>query len=197
MMNQAGVVRNVITVGASAGGIEALIDLLHRLPPDLPAVLGVVVHRSSFFASRLDRVLGRRSALPVGEPADGEALREGRVYLAPRDHHLVIADGAWRLGRGPRRHGLRPSVDALFSSAARSHGHRVVGVLLSGAGSDGVAGLIAIKAASGLSIVQDPAEARHPGMPSQAIREDDVDAVLRIAQIAKALPVLAAGDVVA
>jgi two-component system chemotaxis response regulator CheB len=125
------------------------------------------------------------------------AFESGRVYVAPRDHHLVVEDGVVRTDRGPKQHRTRPAIDPLFRSAAREYGPRVIGVLLSGFGADGVDGLIAIKAAGGLSIVQDPLDARHGWMPRNAIAGDDVDYVLLLASIPDALVTLVAGGAVA
>ena len=179
MINAERVPRDVITIGASAGGIEALLRLFEKLPASLPAAIAVVVHRPPLFESQLAQIFDRRSALPVLEPEDRHPAEPGRVYLAPRDYHMVFEDGVIRLNRGPHQHRFRPAVDPLFLSAAEVYGRRVVGVLLSGGGADGVRGLIGIKARGGLSIVQDPSEARNPMMPTSAIAEDDVDAVLR------------------
>ena len=117
-----------------------------------------------------------------------------RVYTAPRDQHLLVEDGAVRLSHGPKEHRTRPAIDPLFRSAAEAYGPRVVGVLLTGFGDDGVPGFIEIKKAGGLTLVQDPTEAQHPTMPRTAIAEDDVDAVLRIEGLAKAIVALAAGE---
>jgi two-component system chemotaxis response regulator CheB len=185
--------RDIVTIGASAGGIEALIGLLEKLPATLPAAIAVVIHRPPMYQSQLARILDRRSALTVLEPADGDRVEPGNVYLAPRDHHLVFAENVIRLNRGPQQHRFRPAVDPLFMSAAEVYGPRVVGILLSGGGADGVRGLIAIKARGGLSLVQDPSEARNPTMPASAIADDDVDAVLRLEQIGDALLVLTTG----
>jgi two-component system chemotaxis response regulator CheB len=133
MMNEEGLVRDVFVVGAAAGGIEAILDVFHRLPADLPAVIAVALHRSPRYASQLCRVIGRRAPLPVREPADGETIRRGHVYLAPRDTHLIANGERWQLHRGPRRHGMRPAIDLLFSSAASFARRRAVGVLLSAA----------------------------------------------------------------
>lgn len=127
------------------------------------------------------------------EPSDGEAVKAGHVYLAPTDFHMTIEDERWRLSRGPKMHRMRPSVDPLMMSAAMARGNRVVGVLLSGGGVDGVEGLIAITGKGGLSIAQAPEQARQPSMPATAIREDDVSAVLGIDEIGAVLPLLAAG----
>jgi two-component system chemotaxis response regulator CheB len=186
-----GLRRDVVTIGASAGGVEALIRLFEKLPPTIPAAIAVVIHRSARHESQLAEVLGRRASLPVLEPSDGQRIEAGHVYLAPRDVHLLMEPSVFRLDSGPKQQGTRPAVDPLFESAARAFGPRVVGVLLSGGGSDGVRGLIAISAAGGVSMAQDPAEARNPSMPERAISQDDVDAVLPLDGLAEALVSLA------
>jgi two-component system chemotaxis response regulator CheB len=194
MINADRQVRDMFCVGASAGGLHAVIDILARLPGELPAVIAVVMHRSPTFDSQLAELLARKTALPVMEPADGDPIAPGRVYVAPRDLHLTVSGDRWRLIRGAKIHWSRPAVDPLFASAADRFGHRCVGILLSGGGADGVAGLIAIKAKGGVSIAQNPAEAQHPSMPVRAIHEDDVDAILTAGTIAAALAALAAGE---
>jgi two-component system chemotaxis response regulator CheB len=179
--------RDVIVIGASAGGVQALMHLLAKLPGDLPAVIGIVLHRSPYFETQLPIVLGRRAALTVMEPHDDTELRPGVVYVAPRDQHLLFERGRARLNRGPREHRTRPAIDPLFKSAAASFGPRVAGVLLTGYGGDGVPGLIAIKSAGGVSLVQDPADAAHPTLPMRAIAEDNVDATLPLDGIAGAI----------
>lgn len=194
-LNRGGIARDVILIGASAGGLNPLLSILRRLPSDLPATIAVVMHRSPTFRSELCALVGRQTALPVLEPTDGDPIAAGRIYLAPRDMHMVMEAERWRLLRGPRMHWTRPAVDPLFSSGAHQYGHRVVGVLLSGCGGDGVEGLIAVKAAGGLSLVQDPHEAQHPDMPRRAIADDHVDAALMAYDIAAAIPALVAGQV--
>jgi two-component system chemotaxis response regulator CheB len=196
MINAECRVRDVITIGASAGGVQALMRLLTLLPADLPAALCIVLHRSPFHETQLPLVLGRRACLPVVEPTDGSPVRPGIVYVAPRDQHLLMHDGVLRLDRGPKQHRTRPAIDPLFRSAAAAYGSRVVGVLLSGMGADGVTGLIDIKHSGGVSLVQSPEEAEFPTMPTRAIKEDDVDGALTVAGIARILPVLAAGGAV-
>jgi len=193
MVNQEGLVRDLFVFGGSAGGLEALLEVLRCLPSDLPATVGVVLHRNPTFASKLAALLDRCVSLPVSEPKDGELLEMGHVYLAPRDVHMTIVDEQWRLLHDPKVHRMRPAVDPLMISAAAARGPRVVGIVVSGGGGDGVDGLIAIKSKGGLSIVQRPDEARQPSMPLAAIREYDVDAALRTDQIAEMLPLLAAG----
>lgn len=195
-VNSERLARTMITIGASAGGVEALRTLFSKLPIDLPATVVAVIHRSATHVSALGAVLGRGALIRVTEAVDGETIESGRVYMAPADAHLVIEPGRLRLHRGPRVHFTRPAVDPLFTSAAAAYGPRVVGVLLSGGGDDGVSGLIAIKAAGGLSLVQHPAEALVSSMPLNAIAFDGVDAILPLDLIATTLVTLATGGVV-
>jgi two-component system chemotaxis response regulator CheB len=193
ILNDTGQTRDVVVIGASAGGVQALMHLLSKMPGDLRAIIGIVLHRAPYHETRLPWVLGRHAALSVVEPEDGAALAHGVVYVAPRDQHLLFDRGCARLSRGPREHMTRPAIDPLFRSAAASFGPRVAGVLLTGYGGDGVPGLIDITAAGGVSIVQDPREAAHPTMPKRAIAEDHVDAILPLDSIAAALVQLASG----
>ena len=200
MINAARLPRDIIAVGASAGGVEAVIDLLTRLPATLPASVAVVLHRSPHVVGRsprdlprLPQVLGRRSAMAVLEPKEGEQLARGTAYIAPCDQHMVFHDHGFSLNRGPKEHRTRPAIDPLFRSAAALYGRRVVGVLLSGMGADGVSGLVAIKARGGLSLVQSPSEAAFPVMIQHALAEDDVDAILDLEALASALNALAEG----
>jgi two-component system chemotaxis response regulator CheB len=186
-------VRDVVVIGASAGGVQALMFLLSKMPADLRAIIGVVLHRTPYHETKLPFVLGRNAAVRVLEPDDCALLEPGVVYVAPRDQHLVFEKDRARLNRGPREHMTRPAVDPLFRSAAAAFGSRVAGVLLTGYGGDGVPGLIAIKAAGGVTIVQDPREAPHPTMPRRAIVEDDVDAILPLEGIAGAIVDMAEG----
>jgi two-component system, chemotaxis family, protein-glutamate methylesterase/glutaminase len=186
-------VRDVFCIGASAGGLHAVSDILARLPEDLPAVVAIVMHRSPTFDSQLARLLARKATLPVMEPVEGDPIVASHIYVAPRDVHLIVEADRWQLVRGAKLHWTRPAVDPLFASAGAGFGPRCVGVLLSGGGADGVAGLIAIKARGGLSIVQDPAEAQDPSMPVRAIHADDTDAILKTEEIAAAMAALAAG----
>ena len=194
MVNDERIRRDLFCLGASAGGIEALIGIIGRLPRDLPAALAIVLHRSPSHASMLAALLGRHTVLTVVEPKQGEAVEHGKIYLAPRDLHLVLDGEGWTLSDRPPVHRARPAVDPLFTSAAGSRGSRVAGVLLSGGGTDGVQGLIAIKRHGGLSIAQEPAQAAHRSMPEAAIKYDDVDLILRVEQIAAVMCSLAEGS---
>jgi len=194
-INQERVTRDIVTIGASAGGVQALRQLFASLPPSFPGVISAVIHRSpSATASQLPAVLAYRTSQAVSEPESGEKFKVSRIYVAPRDQHMRLGVDRFYLDDGPRRHFARPAIDPLFESAAVAYGPRVVGVVLSGKGNDGVSGLKAIKAAGGISIAQDPSEATSPGMPESAISLDHVDLVLPIADIASALVILAFGD---
>ena len=196
MINPHRIKRDVIAIGASAGGVQPLKDLLELLPPDLPAMVAIVLHRSPYHETQLPLVLGRHALLSVLEPADRDPLLPGAVYVAPRDQHMIFEDGIVRLSRGAREHHTRPAIDPLFRSAAERYGPRVVGVVLSGMGSDGVSGLIAIKKGGGVSLVQHPGEAMFGTMPCTAIAEDDVDAMLTVEELASTLTALARGETV-
>lgn len=182
----------IVVVGASAGGVEALADLAASLPPDLPAAVFVVLHLPSTRSSALPDILSRRGPLPAAHVKDGEPIEPGRVYVAPPDHHVLLRSGHVHLARGPRENGHRPAVDPLFRSAAREYGSRVIGVVLSGALDDGTAGLAAIKTRGGLAVVQEPADALYPGMPTSALEHVPVDHVQPVAAMGALLARLTA-----
>ncbi len=182
---------DIIAIGASAGGVEALTTLVRDLPPDLPAAVFVVLHLPPDATSFLPRILGRVGPLPAAHPTDGEPIVPGRIYVAPPDFHLLVRRGAIRVVRGPRENRHRPAVDPLFRSAAVTYGPRAVGVVLSGALDDGTAGLQAIKRRGGVAIVQDPEEALFPSMPASALQFAAVDHCLPLARIAPTLAAIA------
>jgi two-component system, chemotaxis family, protein-glutamate methylesterase/glutaminase len=164
---------------------------LRRLAADLPAELGapvlIVLHVSATGGSVLASILDRASPLHAEAASEGEPLRAGRIYVAPPNCHLLVADGQARLDIGPRENGHRPAVDPLFRTAAETYGEHCCGVVLSGTRDDGTAGLAAIKARGGTTIVQDPEEAAYAGMPSSAMSRVAIDAVLPSDQIAAAV----------
>jgi two-component system, chemotaxis family, protein-glutamate methylesterase/glutaminase len=183
--------RDIIVVGASAGGVEALKVLAGGLPCGLPAAIFIVLHVSPEGPSFLPEILSRVGPLPVTHAVDGEVITPGRIYVASPDRHLLVEQGRVRLTRGPRENRFRPAVDVLFRSAAYAYGGRVIGVILTGALDDGTAGLWAVKDRGGLAIVQDPLEAFCASMPQSALRHVVVDACLPLAKIAPMLGRLA------
>jgi two-component system chemotaxis response regulator CheB len=179
--------RDLIVVGASAGGVEALRAFAAGLPADLPAAVLVVLHLPAGGTSALPAILARSGPLPAAAARPGERPSPGRIYVARPDHHLLLLDDELVLSHGPTENGHRPAVNALFRSAAIARGPAVTGVLLSGALDDGVAGLVSIAGRGGITMVQDPAEALYPGMPEQALRHVQVDYVLPAAEMGTAL----------
>jgi two-component system chemotaxis response regulator CheB len=182
----------VVGIGASAGGVDALIRLLKHLDADLQAALIVVLHVPATGRSLLAAILERETALDVRVAEHGAVIEAGRVYVAPPGRHTLVAEGRLRLDRGPKENAARPAVDPLFRSLATAYGKRAVGVVLSGALADGSSGALAIKAAGGTVIVQDPDDAAVPSMPERAIRAlGRADAVLTAKEIGSALAALA------
>ena len=160
--------RDIIVIGASAGGQEALTRLVQGLPAGLPAALFVVRHTLEESHSLLPEILSRNGRLLASHARDGDPIRYGHITVAPPDFHMLLEDGRVRLARGPRENGSRPAIDPLFRSAAHVYGARVVGVVLSGLLRDGTAGLLAIRGAGGAAVIQDPDEALMPDMPRLA-----------------------------
>jgi two-component system, chemotaxis family, protein-glutamate methylesterase/glutaminase len=179
--------RDVIVVGASAGGVQALQELVAQLPPELPASVLVVLHLMSSGTSVLHQILDRAGPLPVSQGRDGEPLERGHIYVAPPDFHMLVRGPGIHLSAGPRENGHRPAIDPLFRSAARAYGSRLIGVVLSGTLDDGTDGLRLIKQRGGATVVQDPADAAYPGMPQSAIDFVGPDLVMPIAEMGEAL----------
>jgi len=175
--------KDMVVIGASAGGMEALEKLVAGLPADLPAALFVVWHLAPGVRTVLPSVLARAGPLPAVLPKDGDPIKPGRIYVGPNDHHLLLERGYVRVTKGPKENRFRPAVDPLFRSAAYIYGTRVVGVVLSGALDDGTAGLWAIKLRGGTAIVQDPADAVHRSMPLSALDNVEVDYSVPVADI--------------
>jgi two-component system, chemotaxis family, protein-glutamate methylesterase/glutaminase len=185
-------IRNIVVVGASAGGVEALMNLARELPANLQAALFAVLHVPPQGTSVLPQLLARTGSLPAEHAQHGEQIRLGRWYVAPPDKHLLLQrSGFIHLGRGPAENGHRPAVDPLFRSAARAYGSRVIGVILSGALDDGTAGLLAVKLGGGVAIVQDPAESLYASMPRSAIENVEVDHVASVRDLARLIARLA------
>ena len=179
--------RDIVVIGASAGGIQALTTLVAGLPRDFPASLLVVVHIPPYSISRLPEILSRSGPLPATHAQHGEVIEPGRIYIAPPDRHLLVRAGWIELSRGPRENHARPAIDPLFRTAARTYGRRTIGIVLSGALYDGSMGLLAIKTRGGMAIVQDPKEAIVDSMPRRAIERAAAEHILQVADIAAAL----------
>jgi two-component system chemotaxis response regulator CheB len=179
--------RDIVVIGCSVGGVEALQKLVAGLPKDLPAAVFVVLHLSPQSTSVLPQILNRAGKLPAFHPLNPEPVLPGRIYVAPPDNHLVIEDGRVRVTRGPKENRHRPAIDPLFRSAARWYGPRVIGVVLTGSLDDGTAGLLAIKRRGGIAVVQDPKDAMAPGMPESALEAVSVDHVATLEQIPELL----------
>ncbi|HEY0524530.1 MAG TPA: chemotaxis protein CheB [Stellaceae bacterium] len=182
----------IVVIGASAGGVGAVRSLLHELPKDFPAAVFVVIHISPHGRSALPSIFGRAGALPARHPVDGEPIRPACVYVAPPDQHILIRPGHVRLSHGPKENHTRPAIDPLFRSAALAYGPRVIGVVLTGYLDDGTAGLVAVKARGGISVVQDPDDARYAAMPLNALRGDSPDHCVPLADLPELLKRLVA-----
>lgn len=187
--------RDVVVIGASAGGVEAIGEVLSALPPDLDAAVFIVLHIPPTASTFLPVVLQRHCSLRTEAAADGERIQAGRVYVAQPDHHLTLRDGSIRLDRGPKENGHRPSVDTLFRSAAAAFGDRVVGVVLSGSLDDGAMGSRVIALAGGQVLVQDPTDASFPGMPQSAIEAVPAALIATARDIGKIVAELAQSSV--
>lgn len=168
--------RDIVVVGASAGGIDPLSDIVSGLPADLPAAIFVVVHMAPHSPGYLPEILSMRGALPARNACNGQRFANSAIYVAPPDHHLLLqADRTTVVVRGPKENRARPAVDPLFRSAALAFGPRVIGLVLSGGLDDGTAGLRGIKMCGGTTAVQDPADAHADSMPSSALRNVSID----------------------
>ena len=179
--------RDIIVIGASAGGIEALKRLIAPLPADLDVAIFIVWHMAPTIRGMLPQLLGRVTSMPIYHAQNGEPIQFNRIYVAPPDHHMLLEEGRVRITRGPKENRFRPAIDPLFRSAALSYGNRVMGVILSGALDDGTAGLWTIKQQGGLALVQEPADAEVSSMPESAIQRVAVDYVLPAEQLAAQL----------
>jgi two-component system, chemotaxis family, protein-glutamate methylesterase/glutaminase len=177
----------VVVVGASAGGVEALRGLAAALPATLAAAVVVVLHIPAGAPSALATILDRAGPLPAVTATHGAVLGVGRILVAPADHHVLVAESRLRLSRGPRENGHRPAADPLFRSAAVGYGPRAVGVVLSGNRDDGSAGLAVLERHGGVAFVQDPAEATHPAMPTNALARVPRATALTVAELGRAI----------
>jgi two-component system chemotaxis response regulator CheB len=179
--------KDMIVIGASAGGIEALKILFRALPADLAASLFVVVHISPEAPGLLAQILNNSGPIHATAVKSSERIERGKVYVACPDHHLIVEPGVARATKGPKENRFRPAVDPLFRSAAQTYGPRVIGVVLTGALDDGAAGLWAVKQLGGTAVVQDPADALVPSMPHNALQRVEVDHCVPVSDLAPLL----------
>jgi len=181
--------RDIVVIGASAGGVEALKVLVSRLPSNLSAALLIVLHRHApspaILGDPLIEILEHVGKLPVCDARDGDPIVSGHIYLAPVDQHLLVYGDRMRLSSGAKLHWQRPSIDVLFLSAAAAFGPRVIGIILSGYLNDGTAGLREVKGHGGIALVQSPEDALAKPMPLSAIQHVAVDYVLPVADMAE------------
>ncbi len=186
--------RDLVVIGASAGGVETLKRVVGGLPAGLPAAVCIVLHIAPDSPSVLAQILARCGPLRCRPAAEGEQLQRGQILVAPPDRHLTVGDEHVHLTLGPRENGHRPAVDVLFRSAAEAKGERVIGVILSGTRGDGAAGLAAVKLSGGATIVQDPTEALYAGMPAAALAHVAVDAVVQSELVPDTIAAMVKGE---
>jgi len=175
--------RDIIVVGASAGGVTALKDFVQNLPKDFKGSVFIVLHIPPYTESRLPMILSKAGPLEAVHPQDEEEIMPGKIYVASNDYHLLIARDKVMVKRGPKENRFRPSIDALFRSAAYIYGSRVVGIIFSGILNDGVSGLWTIKQHGGLAIVQNPDDAEQPQLPQNALEYVEPDYVKPASEI--------------
>jgi two-component system chemotaxis response regulator CheB len=174
---------DIVVMGGSAGGVDAMQAIVAAFPADLPAAVFIVVHTAAGFESVLPEILARRSPLRATHAIHGEPIAAGRIYVAPPDNHMLVRPGYLAVQRGPKENGARPAVDPLFRSASLAYGPRVIAVVVSGHLDCGTVGLVSVKARGGIGIVQSPTEAVAPDMPQSAIDHVGVDHILPVAEI--------------
>jgi two-component system chemotaxis response regulator CheB len=175
--------RDIIVIGASAGGVNALMEFVKSLPENFEASIFIVLHVHPATPSNLPQILNRFGHIMAGHAEDGEKIKTRRIYVAPPDHHLLIENERVLVRKGPKENRFRPSVDVLFRSAAYNYGPRVIGIVLSGMLNDGTSGMWSVKHMGGLCIIQDPNEALYDSMPENVLKEVDVDYTLSVSQM--------------
>ncbi|MEI9921066.1 MAG: chemotaxis protein CheB [Bacteroidota bacterium] len=179
--------RDIVVVGASAGGVTALIDLVKSLPADFSASMFVVLHIPPASPSNLPTILSDACLLKVVHPKDGDHIKPGQIYVAAPDHHMLLEGTRILMKKGPEENRFRPSIDALFRSAAYTYGPRVIGVVLSGLLNDGTSGLWSVKRLGGKTIIQEPRDAGYPSMPLNVLEYVKVDYVVPAVEMGKLL----------
>ena len=177
--------KDIIVIGASAGGLNALMHLVKQFPADFAASVFIVQHISPVAPSYIPQILNRNSAIECVHPEDGQHIEKGKIYIAVPDHHLLIENNKILVKKGPKENRFRPSVDALFRSAAYNYGTRTIGIILSGLLDDGSSGLWSIKRLGGTTIVQSPEDALYPDMPVNALEYIEADHILPVSIMAE------------
>jgi two-component system, chemotaxis family, protein-glutamate methylesterase/glutaminase len=178
---------DIIVVGFSAGGLDALARVVSDLPAGLQTAVFVVHHFPPSSVSALPQILTRSGRMPARHAVQGEPIVPGTIYVAPPDHHLLLSSHAVLVTRGPRENGHRPAIDPLFRTAAKTYGSRVIALLLSGTLDDGTVGLNMVKERGGIAVVQDPEDATYSGMISSALEHVSVDYVVPVSRMASLL----------
>ena len=186
--------RDIIVIGSSAGGVFALQQLVASLPRNFEASIFIVQHISPNGTSFLPEILSKYGNLKAAHPKDGEVIRQGCIYIAPPDCHMLIEGDKILVKKGPKENRFRPSIDALFRSAAYNYGPRVIGVVLTGMLDDGTSGMWSVKRLGGLGIIQEPDDAQYPAMPTSVLEYVDVDYIVPIAGVADLLVELIQND---
>jgi two-component system chemotaxis response regulator CheB len=183
--------RDIIVIGSSAGGVFALQEIVASLPLDFDASIFIVQHVSPDSQSLLPKILSHKGRLKAVHPSDGEVIEKGMIYIAPPDRHMIIEGNRILIKKGPKENRFRPSIDALFRSAAYNYGARVVGVILTGMLDDGTSGMWSVKRLGGTGIIQRPEEAAYPSMPTSVLEYVKIDYILPLSEIADKLNELA------
>ncbi|PWT87372.1 MAG: chemotaxis protein CheB [Acidobacteria bacterium] len=178
---------DIIVIGGSAGALDSVRKIVASLPPSLPASIFIVIHISPHTESELPSLFNHVSQLRASQPRDNETFEKSHIYIAPPDLHMMLEKGRIRVLRGPKENMARPAIDVLFRSAAQVYGQKVIGVILSGTLDDGAAGLRAVQMMGGTTVVQDPVEALHSGMPLAALNAVNADHCLQSTDIGKLL----------
>ncbi|GAB3018001.1 chemotaxis protein CheB [Spirosoma pulveris] len=175
--------RDIVVIGASAGGVVALKELVGSLPSDFNATIFIVQHVAAYATSMLPEILNHAGPLEAVHPADGDTIRSGMIYIAPPDHHLLVEHNRVLVKKGPKENRFRPSIDALFRSAAYNFGERTIGIVLTGLLDDGTSGMWSIKRLGGIGIVQKPEDAEYSSMPASVLEYVDIDYAVPLANI--------------
>ncbi len=188
--------RNIVVIGASAGGLEAILEVVKSIPEDLGVAVFVVQHIPPYAKSSLATIIQKSTKLQVKKAVDGEVIEPGTIYVAREDRHLMVEPDRVIVSKGPRENRFRPAVDTLFRSAAHAYRERVIGIVLSGALNDGASGMWTINRFGGIAIVQDPREAMFPDMPNGVMHYTEVNHVLPASRIGALLATLCREEIV-